>query len=390
MSLIQRLLFTGLLLFPLTISAKESTTWDFRNKMVPGDWSVMQTLTTEATEKGLHIKSSGDAGRIYRQAALAHNADTAVLTFADTLPQELRFSWRPSFAAADQFVEYPFVLTGFKETETVVIPLRIFKEWEGNADIIGLTFPGNADVTLQDIQFHRYSLLEKFLAVVRSSLEFDNMRNYSINFLWGPLMVFTPDEIPGIFLGMPPRAWSVLRFAFPLLGLVSLLCFIWWLKSYLQYKDYRKTGSKMLRVFAGVFVVLWLLFDLRMGLELLSYVKDDFQNYVLEPTGQKTFREFLSFHDVVAQSKHILMRQPRYVFLGPSDTLFSYLRYETYPSLPALTTEQTANTSILLVFKRPDVQVNERGTVIQNGQVIASSGSVLARFDDESFLYQLR
>lgn len=376
------------LTIPLAAVAKESTVWDFRGRAVAGNWIVTQTAGAEVSEEGLHITSK-DGGRMHREAKLSHDADVAIVTFRNALPVRINFGWHPSFAPSDRFVEYPIDVTGAVSPESVVIPLRLFAEWEGRADYIGFSFPANTDFVLESVQFHRYSLLEKFVTGLRSFWVLDNMRNYTINFLWGPLLVFTPDEIPALFLSHPPRAWSALRVFYAILLLAALGALAWWLSSPLRGASRSHAAAQARRSFALTFALLWLLFDLRMGVELLSYVKDDFKSYVLADTGQKTYREFLNFHDIVEQSMPALRERPTYIFLGPSETLFSYLRYETYPSLPALTPEKAREASVMLVFERPDVVVDESsGTVSQNGSVIVSSGAVLKRFGPSSFLYK--
>ncbi len=147
----------------------------------------------------------------------------------------------------------------------------------------------------------------------------------------------------------------------------------------------------LLRIFLFCFAVLWLVFDLRMGLEILSYVRADYATYVSQRPGERSLRNFENFHQVLDRSRPFLAGQSSYMFLSEEGTPYlSHMRYFTYPSVPLPLGEPAEHANIWIVYKRPDISVNDQGELVAKQQVISAPGDVLERFDDSSFLFRTR
>jgi hypothetical protein len=248
---------------------------------------------------------------------------------------------------------------------------------------------------LQTIQLQRWSLAEKIGEAWHSFWTFDNYRPYSINFLWGPLFTSNPVGRSQLFTTLPPKGWSANRLFLTILGVVALLLFLhWWLIAKRGQRPLLRTLpagiSGHLVLFFMVFAALWLVLDLRMGMEFLRYVKTDYTAYIAKPAGEKLFRDHRNFEDVMQQSLPVLQQQPRYLFLGPSQTPFlARMRYFTFPSVPVEEGQNEQDVHTILVFERPDIAMDSQNRLTQDGQVMTSPGKILQRFSDQSFLFQL-
>lgn len=301
--------------------------------------------------------------------------------------------WHMRGDTPTNLVQLPFTIPGGGQPREIPVPVRQFPQWR-SADSVGLALKAGSEITLQEIRLEYWNLLEKIREAWKTFWTFDTVTAYTINFLWGPLLTFTPFEREMLFLNSPPMAWSANRIYYGILLVTGVLCFVYWFIRLFVYSNRRNestnkriNGWKPLQIFFFVFAAVWLIMDLRMGLEFLSYVATDYKTYISKASGERTFRHYLNFHDVTERSLPELQKAPRFVFVGPIENLLSYVRYRTYPSIPVFPDQDPAGVKVWLIFKRPDFSVNGSGTLLHGTNVIAKGGSIVERFDSESFLY---
>jgi hypothetical protein len=269
--------------------------------------------------------------------------------------------------------------------QDIHIPLSTNRQWDPHTEKIAFAFPAGTEVLIPAIVWTTWTPLEKMTELWRSFWTTDTYRSYSINFVWGPVLTSNPIARRDIYEYLPPRGISATRYLYPLLGIAIVIG----IALLFLTPDRTKGKKRMLRCIVGSFAAAWLLFDLRMGVEMFGYVVNDWQRYVTKPVAEQTFRTHGTFYSIAQQSLPTLMQQPAYGFLAKDGTPFySNLRYMTYPSLPKTEDMDQTGLTTWLVIDRPDVAVNSRGQLTVKGAPKTSSGTILQRFDDHSFLFR--
>ncbi len=372
--------------FPAPTQAKEVTTWDLTKDFQPAEWSN-QGLTLTPTAEGLNVQAV-QQGAVIRKITTPLKSDSITITFSKGQNADMLLLWHRTDEPGDGLVQLPFSIGPDAPPQTATFDMHRFLEWDPNADVLGIAFAAGTNVTIESITFTRYSALEKLLTAWKSFWTFDQMKVYSINFLWGPLLITYPEGLPTLFDGMPPQGMSINRFyyiAILVAGLITAL-WTWWKKRKNSFVELKKP----LLVFGGIVALLWVSYDIRMGSELLSYSVHDYQTYISKPAGEKVLRGYLNFYDALEQSLPSLKAHPRYVFLTVDGTpLPKITRYMAYPSRP-IEADETIGPDVKywFVFMRDDISVNEKGELTINGQVSSRPGKILKRFDDTSFLFE--
>lgn len=385
-----RPLVIGILLlsFPLTTSAKTETVWNFQ-KGIPGAWSINGCLSAKQSADGFAIVAGAARCSFQRQTDdLRHPIVTLSLTILSSTPTDIIFLWHRRNTPKNHMVELPLDLRTSDEPQVFHLNLPAYYQWDPSADRIGFSLSPHSTVTLQTITFTQWSLWEKAIAASQSFWTFDTFRPYAINFLWGPIIGWNPVWQEQLFLKVPPRGWSANRlFAwmiFPLFGF-SLLWY--W------HKRNVAGNNPALLLFGSVFVSLWLLSDLRMGLEILSYVRNDWQSYVLRLPGERTFRVFEGFPDVVDTVLPILTHAERLGFAGPPGTPFgSFLRYRAHPHLLVdheRPPEEREGIRYWFILLRPDISVSPKGELFLGKERLSPPGTIIQNFQNNAILFEV-
>ena len=131
---------------------------------------------------------------------------------------------------------------------------------------------------------------------------------------------------------------------------------------------------------------MWLLFDIRMSTQYLSWVIHDYQTYSGQSEETRTFRDRKRFYDFAEAAAMTVNDRERYIFYAQHDWPFlGNVRYITYPVLP---TGIPRKDDTWVIYDRPDVSVNEDGSLEYDGQVLSSPGKVLLQFDEVSFIFR--
>lgn len=377
-----------LLLSPLTASAKQETVWNFQ-KGIPGTWHIDGCTSAKQTSDGFSIVTGASRCSVQRKISdFRHPIDTLSFTVLSPVRTEYIFLWHRRDSPSNHLVELPLVLRSSDIPQTIDFNLSAYSQWDRRTDRIGFAFPPNTLIIFQNITFIQWSLREKAGAAFQSFWTFDTFRPYAINFLWGPIIGWNPVWQEQLFLKIPPRGWSMNRlFAWLLLPLGLCCLFLYW------RQEYRHCDPRPLLIFGSVFVSLWLLSDLRMGLELLHYIRTDWQTYVLRPPGTRTFRVFGDFPDIIDAVTPVLSSAERYGFAGPPGTPFgSFLRYRTYPSLlvdAEWPEEERNGIRHWFIILRPDTSLSPQGELFLGKERLSPPGTILENFQNNAILFEV-
>jgi hypothetical protein len=367
-------------LLPTLASAEQALIWDFHGKKLPADrWEVTNLTSVTATDAGLAIKTTQE-GNLRTKLQTPFVADTIVFVFDHATPMEARLVWTQKGQEDRTIIRLPFLIGG-KPHEEISLDIGQYDEWK-TAETVGLEFPANADTVLERIEFHKWTLFEKTAEAWKSFWTFDDDRVYSINFLWGPIFTFNRFERAKMFTSLPPVGKSANILFYVILsiaGIVSLALLFW------------KRRTAALQTFFFTLAALWVIYDVRMGLEVFSYLADDYRTYWSQDFAHRDFRTAGNFFDVVERSRPYLLQDKRYAFVGPGapSPYLAWMRYLTYPSLPIGDQDDYGGVRTWLVFQRDDVTVNEKNQLVFEGKtVLIPQGKIIERFGKDSFLYQ--
>lgn len=385
--MLSRLSFISLTLFliPSFASAADQTEWIFLGGQAPGQWNVMNTFTAEATSDGVYLKANDD-GTFLQQIDLDHPIDVVRVTAAAGKPTDMVILWQAKGQAEGSLGQLRFTLDGTGQPEEHAFDLNAIPYWDRYTDVIGIGLPKDAEVYLQKISVEGFNPIERVEEAVKTFWTFDDFASYSINFLWGPLITFSPVAREQLFQNQPPHAQSANRYFFFVLALAAIM-----IGAHRYLTRVKGSNWNHLFIFTCVFAGLWLFYDLRMGMEYFHYAKEDFQQYILQEPKDQTFRGYLDFYRVAELAAPTLKESNDYVTLMPPQTPFgSILRYMTYPKMPLRENEDTEKADLFIVFMRPDVQIDDQDRLVIGEQILSRPGDIVATYSDSSFLFRAR
>lgn len=371
----------AILFFPFAVSAEESTVWDFTTADIPQ--LINNGLTTvERTSEGLHIRTDED-GFIGWQGASIPRTDIVTIEAKSPLKTEAAFMWQPLGGSPGDFYKLFITTSGKNAFEDLDVSLASYKEWDQRTPIVAIAFPAGTDIVIRSIAWRSWNPLEKLGEAVKSFLTFDTIGQYSINFLWGPLLTFDPVTRSTMFDSLPPAGVSAMRVAYGIIILAAIA-------GAASYMMERKRRGVMIIVVtvAG----LWLLLDLRMGMELLAYATNDLRSFVLASGSQQSFRTLDDEPAVMDKVESALSNTgvSRIVLIEPEGrTYLSNVRLRAYPVdvLAFADGMPPAAHSAWLVLKTPGFSVKDGFVTAADGHALSAKGSVIANFGNDSFLF---
>ncbi|MDD5623812.1 MAG: hypothetical protein PHI23_03835, partial [Candidatus Peribacteraceae bacterium] len=273
----------ALLLLPLSVHAEEQSLFDFRGGRIEQNWQGTGLERVEPTREGLLLRSAVP-GSLATTLSPKHGVDAVTLTFLVRSDTKGALLWHAHGEGEKTFHQIPFTLVKQDGPATLAMNTAYFNGWDRYADKIGISFHEPVDVTLQTISFQGWSVPEKAREAWKTFWTFDAMRSYSINFLWGPLLTFSPLARTQLFDHEPPFAISANRIFYLLLGGAGLVLLA---LRVLKGRDPRRIRGATLS-FLLLTGSLWMLYDLRMGLEEMGYLKHDYETYFSQPLGKRT------------------------------------------------------------------------------------------------------
>lgn len=359
--------------------AEQTDVWNFSAGYNLPEGSQSLTLVQQ-TPQGLHIQTSSD-GFLYWLNPLLHKVDVLSLDVINQSGIDAALLWHPAGAPEGQ-LQYYFYIPPSPTKTTVHLALTDIRGWDWRSDQFALGFPAGTNVIVSNMTWRRFSTWEKVTEAWKGFWTFDVFRPYSINFLWGPLLPFNPVARDTLFERMPPPSWSADRLFYLAIGIsiaVGLLFYV-----------FDRVGGKKILIYAvgGSVVAIWVLFDLRMGAEIIGYAVTDYQKFVAPPAAQKTLRTHENFYSIAEKLLPTIKKFDQFVVVGPTPSpYYANLRYMAYPSVGMNTDADTSGATLWAIIKRPDIKVNGQRLVADDGTVIAGSGTVIERYDAGSFLY---
>lgn len=375
-------LLIGLTL-PTASLAMEESVWDFRGGRVPGEWSLSDGMPVpQATEEGLAV-SAPEGGTLFSDAAPPQEAEIVSVTVSTDRPIAGQILWRNPGDPSDAFLQVPVQFPGPARMRRIDINLAAYPEWPGRPEVIGLSFPPLTDILLHEVRFSRWNLWEKIAEGWTSFWTFDRYGPFSINFLWGPLLTGNPVATRELFTTLPPKGVSANRLFYSLMIVAAAA-----IAGHRMLAGKGKTSRHVI-LFLLCFAGLWVLYDVRMGLEFLSYATHDIETHLSKPPGQRSMRTYGNFADSVDLGVPHLGGEERFGYIGPPNTPFgTMMRYFAYPALPVETTELDPTLTTWLIFSRPDVAVNAEGKLTVDGTAITAPGEIIERIDEISFIFR--
>lgn len=377
------LLAMTLAILPLQAGA-EDFTWNFRGEL-PKDATVHQLSRAQITREGLVIDTQTDGYIIWEDSPLTGPADVITIRARTTRAVEAALLW-PEPGHPDNLIQLPFVIPEGKDTQEIDVTVRNYREWDWRAQRFGIGFPKGTNVLIEEMQFRHWSASEKLVEAWKTFWTFDTFRPYSINFLWGPLIATNPVSRAELFDTLPPRAHSAVWIFYGLIVLSGVAAL------FLHFgKENRALRNAWgLLGIVWTFGTCWTLFDLRMGVELLSYAIEDLRSFVLAPIEEQSLRTHGPFYAIAQEITPDLMRAGRYGILASEGApYYANLRYMTYPSIPVREGEDTSDVRLWFVMERPDVTVDSNGRLRKGAEVLTGTGRILRAFDDIAFLFEV-
>lgn len=374
------------LLIPITTMAKQETVWDFRGSQLPGEWQLAGLDVPETTAEGLHLTASKEDGTVISALKLPHAIHSISLVFITGIGTEAQFGWHRSDMEPGLFTQLPFTIPASPVEQRIDLNFDTVREWDARVDQIGVTLPKGADLYLREIRFTRWSLMERVTSAWKSFWTFDKLGAISINFVWGPVMVFSPTAVGHVFDKMPPEGRSGMWVGYLLLIVAAVIA---------GTRELWKNTLPRLRVpgalilFFLLFAGIWAVFDVRMGLEMLGYARHDYETYLSPPPGERAFRTFLNFNDAVDRTMPYVKGAESLALLTTRETpIRDMLRYFVFPTEVIEAQGPDIDQRFWFVFHRSDAAVDAKGRLTVGGVPWTASGGILKQFDSTSFLFR--
>ncbi len=370
-------------LFPLLTHAEQATTWDFRNANVDGKWTVTQTMTATPQADGLHLHAN-DAGNMTREIDRNSHIDAVRFITKASQSTDASFVWHTDAVLGGNLLNLRTEIQASDTELTTEVDPNYYAEWD-HPDTLGIGLPAGADITLVAMQTVHWSPLEKLSEAWKTFWTFDAFKAYTINFLWGPLITFNPIARHQLYYSEPPHAQSANRYFYYFFAIVAIITAIHWF-----VRGRPRPARKYMMALVGTFAALWLFYDMRMGLEILDYARYDYKTLYATDPANREFRNYKNFYVMVDAILPRLMQEKTYAILVPDQTsLHGMLRYMTMPVLPYESSEDPKDAKVWVVFKMPNVKVDDQGHLTEDGKVLTAPGHVIQQIDDSSFLFEI-
>ncbi len=369
-------LFT-LLLMPAAAKAG-STVWNMEGIEKLEGWNHKNFSSIGLTPDGLVIRTS-EQGQLARQGNIRHKVDTIAITYSSPSGANGIFFWQPRHLSGNNAFNIPMNFSPSLQTTTMVLDVSNIKEWDPSSTLIGFNFNAGTNITLKKIEFSGPSFIDTFKSSLHSIFVFDEYKSYTVNFLWGPRLVPRMEFVDKLYHKAPPYGTSWNTVLYYILAVAFLVSFI----------VFRKKHTNWLRVFIAVFAVFWLMYDARMGAEIVQYAKTDWKEWWSKPIEMRIYRDRSSFPVFTELAASMIEEDDAYALITKTGwPYFGMMRYETYPTLPLSTSDDLSNVRHWFVYRMPNVRINEENRITLDGEAISPPGEVLLLFEKSSFMFR--
>ena len=375
-NLIQWMLLSMLLLaVPQLCRAENTTTWTMTNQQKLDGWNSNNLTNVQLLPQGLTVTTQ-TRGELVGVSKLRHRVDTISFTYISPTGADGLFFWRPPSMEEGNVFQIPITFTASPTTQTLVLDISKISEWDHRSDRIGFVLNAGSQLILQEMSFSGPSGTDVIVYPFKTFFTFDQARAYSINFLWGPLMTYSEQQFNRLFALMPPHAtsWNWVFYGILAIGLV-VTCI------------QRSSPRARSRLFLLIAIV-WVIYDLRMGAELISYAHTDVKTWWSKPIELKDFRDRKSFTAFAQTAAPFTEGKDRYVFLASHGWPFwGSMKYATFPARPIAPDGDTEGVDTWIFYKRNDVTQNEDRRLVLNGTPISPPGDIMLRFEPGAFVF---
>jgi hypothetical protein len=369
----------ALLLSPVIASAANTTTWSFLGGEIGREWRMQGQAVTFADIGGLRIKAQSDT-QIFRETALTHDVDAVEIVYMAPRPTEAVLLWRQKGARSEDAVQLPLRFDAAMSPSTLSLDVAWYREWYPRTELLGLQLPAGADIQILRFDLLGWTLPEQAAALLRSYGTLDDLAPTSVNFLWGPILTPSPLAAAELYEELPPRGRyaNIALYAILLIALAATVV-------------YGRFGAprKGLLAILGIAGALWIVSDVRMGVEILSYLHDDIATYWSRPEEERIFRERADFRVFLEKAQVLVANRERYIFMTQYPyPLLGLMRYHTYPALPVAPQASDEGVDTWVVYDRPDITLNEQNQLAEGGRAISRPGTMLLTMREGTFVFR--
>ncbi len=377
--------FIGLLVaiasaMPLTAQAVNIQSFTFGEHQLNATWKGFGPVQIGRTRSEIVVSMQG-TGAIMTNSPLVHHPAAGILTTSSDRNIDGYFVWSFDADPSKSSYSIPISIPAGTNVRTAFSIEHPF--WKEGPKNYGFALPPGATVAINRFDLLSWSAWEMLVERLQSFWTFDEYRAYGINFVWGPQIATNTVQRTQMFAHQPPQTASGTQAVYVVLIVVLLLIVAW------QCWKHRERSARLrgiARCTLIAFLCAWLLMDMRMGSEFLSWVWHDASTYIFQSANTRTLRERERFYDFAEFAAPLVSDRKTYVFLA--ETIWPYLgniRYVTYPSIPgnAFDSDDT-----WVMYNRPDVTVNTAGQLNVDGLAFSQPGEVIGRFDKSSFVFR--
>lgn len=382
-------LFALLLFLPLPAQAVQINEWKIESQEELKEWSFSGINEGSITTGGFQFDIAGQATMFRPLPKDFHSSVDAIEIAYD--PKDLTevtlllLTFNKENKITRRF-KISF-LGGDEETATEYVPLDLYRDNITGTEELAIVYKGDAKgVLFKHIKFFRYNILEEMLGAWRSFWRMQSFQPFTINILHGPVII---RDIGPYHLAPSQHVLARSVNAYLVVGLsffgIALL-FYGFYRIAKKGEKWTVIRPRLLHVFFGSVLAVWLLYDLRMGSEFIRNVADDHWNFIQAPPLQQKFRDVGNFPAFAEGAREHLQGVEQYEFFARDRwPYFGMMRYETYPAKP---NPGEPSSDVWVIYDRKDMIVGNDGRLMLSGQAITEPGEVLWRFDQRSFIFR--
>ncbi len=367
-------------IIPLSAHAESITNWSFLGGQVGPEWLINGQFKSAADMGGLRIIAESDVN-VFRKLQTEHGVDAVEITYLSLQKTEAALIWHLPGTPENEVVQLPISFAASTVPTTKRIDAGRYEEWIRHPDVVGLRLGKGSDIQIIQIRLIGWNTQEKVWNALQSYWTFDTMSPYSVNFLWGPVFTGSPITRTTLYTDLPPKGLYANIVWYALLLLAGAVA-IAWAKIFKQ----RRQSTLAFVMIAGS---IWMLSDIRMGAEIVSYALHDIASMNVDNPRDQRFRERASFPAFIHAVAPLVADRGRYVFLTQYPYPFlGLMRYHTHPALPVGPEAAADGLDTWVIFARGDIGMNEAGQLTSEGKIVSPPGRILLEFGPDTFVFR--